>query len=105
MGIHELSNVKPEKQLAKIDAVQPITKSKDVVCRIAKGDIPNTIVMLDGDDQRPRLATIGIDASGSEAHLGLTASPNIIDKPDLLGIGIQIALAEAGVELATIRPG
>lgn len=104
MGIKELGNVKPSEVIATF-TTERLYGITDPVCRLAKGDHPNTVVILDGDSFRPRLGTLEIEPhEGDVARIGLKAETPLAENPALLNNVVQYTLELAGVEAATIRP-
>lgn len=87
---------------------------KDTICRIGVGQDPDGqsknvdyVLALDGDDLRPRLATIGIERveDSDRAHLIIHAERDTLTQdPALLGVVCQAAMEHAGVERVFLNP-
>lgn len=86
----------------------------DPVCRIGVGRLPEHeednaeyVVALDGDEFKPRLATLGIEKNetSSKGHLLIKAERgDFAEKPEFLGLVCQAAMEKAGVEAVVFNP-
>jgi hypothetical protein len=89
--------------------------SLETVCRIGVGQDPEGqsdsveyVLALDGDDTKPRLATLGlekIEGRDDRAHLIIHAEGDTLRRDAaLLGVVCQAAMEHAGVEAAFFNP-